>query len=88
MIRPEVPIVGTGLEAKAARDARIQIHADGDGVVEYVDANEIHVRYNSNDTDRLVSFEEDLKIYNLTKFIKTNQETSINLRPAVKKDRK
>jgi DNA-directed RNA polymerase subunit beta len=40
-----VPIVGTGLEGKAARDARIQIHADGDGVVEYVDANEIHVRY-------------------------------------------
>ena len=44
-MKPEVPIVGTGLEAKAARDARIQIHATGDGVVEYGDANEIHVRY-------------------------------------------
>ena len=49
LIRPEAPIVGTGLEGKAARDARIQIHAEGDGVVEYVDANEIHVRYNRNE---------------------------------------
>jgi DNA-directed RNA polymerase subunit beta len=77
--------VGTGLEAKAARDARVQILADGEGIVEYVDGNEIHVRYDRNDTDRLVSFEEDLRIYNLTKFIKTNQETSISQKPAVKK---
>ena len=56
MFRPDVPIVGTGLEGKAARDARIQIHAEGDGVVEYVDANEIHVRYNRNDEQRLVIF--------------------------------
>ncbi|MBA2250115.1 MAG: DNA-directed RNA polymerase subunit beta, partial [Chitinophagaceae bacterium] len=85
LIRPQVPIVGTGLEAKAARDARIQIHSEGDGVVEFVDANEIHVRYNRNPTQKLVSFEEDLIIYKLTKFIKTNQATCINLRPAVKK---
>ena len=85
LILPQVPIVGTGLEAKAARDARIQIHADGDGVIEYVDANEIHVRYNRNQNQKLVSFEEDLIIYKLTKFIKTNQSTCINLRPAVKK---
>ena len=85
LILPQVPIVGTGLEGKAARDARIQIHADGDGVVEYVDANEIHVRYNRNQSQKLVSFEEDLIIYKLTKFIKTNQSTCINLRPAVKK---
>ncbi|MEO7959897.1 MAG: DNA-directed RNA polymerase subunit beta, partial [Ginsengibacter sp.] len=85
LILPQVPIVGTGLEGKAARDARIQIHADGDGVVEYVDANEIHVRYNRNQSQKLVSFEEDLIIYRLTKFIKTNQSTCINLRPAVKK---
>ncbi len=85
LINPEAPIVGTGFEGKAARDARIQIHADGDGVVEYVDAKEIHVRYKRNDTDRLVSFEEDLVKYRLTKFIKTNQSTSIILRPAVKK---
>src|SRR5690349_18750836 len=85
LIRPESPIVGTGLEAKAARDARIQIHAEGDGVIEFVDANEIHVRYQRNETQKLVSFEDDLIVYRLTKFIKTNQETSINLKPAVKK---
>jgi DNA-directed RNA polymerase subunit beta len=85
LIRPEAPIVGTGLEAKAARDARIQIHAEGDGVVEFVDAKEIHVRYNRNAEQKLVSFEEDLIVYKLTKFIKTNQATCINLRPAVKK---
>ncbi|MGN6163223.1 MAG: DNA-directed RNA polymerase subunit beta, partial [Flavisolibacter sp.] len=85
LLRPDVPIVGTGLEGKAARDARIQIHAEGNGVVEFVDANEIHVRYNRNEEQRLVSFEDDLIIYKLTKFIKTNQETSINLKPAVKK---
>ena len=85
LILPQVPIVGTGLEGKAARDARIQIHADGEGVVEYVDANEIHVRYNRNQSQKLVSFEEDLVVYKLTKFIKTNQSTCINLRPAVKK---
>jgi DNA-directed RNA polymerase subunit beta len=88
LIRPEMPIVGTGLEAKAARDARIQIHSEGEGVVEFVDANEIHVRYERNETQKLVSFEDDLKIYKLTKFIKTNQETCINLNPAVKKGQK
>jgi DNA-directed RNA polymerase subunit beta len=85
LILPEVPIVGTGLEGKAARDARIQIHAEGNGVVEFVDANEIHVRYDRNDLDRLVSFNDDLQVYKLTKFIKTNQATCINLNPAVKK---
>ncbi len=85
LIRPQVPIVGTGLEGKAARDARIQIHAEGNGVVEYVDANEIHVRYNRNDRDRLVSFEDDLKVYKLTKYKKTNQSTSITLKPAVRR---
>ncbi len=88
LIRPDVPIVGTGLEGKAARDARIQIHSDGNGVVEFVDANEIHVRYDRDDAEKLVSFEDDLRIYKLTKFIKTNQETCINLKPAVKKNQK
>jgi DNA-directed RNA polymerase subunit beta len=88
LLRPEAPIVGTGLEGKAARDARIQIHAEGNGVVEFVDATEIHVRYDRNDLDRLVSFNDDLQIYKLTKFIKTNQATCINLRPAVKKGQK
>ena len=85
LIKPQAPIVGTGLEAKAARDARIQMHAEGEGVVEFVDANEIHVRYERDEAQKLVSFEDDLKVYKLTKFIKTNQETSITLRPAVHK---
>jgi DNA-directed RNA polymerase subunit beta len=85
LIRPENPIVGTGLEGKAARDARVQILAEGDGTVEYVDGSEIHIRYDRTESDRLVSFEDDLKIYRLTKFIKTNQETCINHKPAVKK---
>jgi len=85
LILPEVPIVGTGLEGKAARDARIQIHSEGDGVIEFVDSNEIHVKYSRNPNQKLVSFEEDLRIYRLTKFVKTNQATCINLRPAVKK---
>ena len=88
LLRPEAPIVGTGLEGKAARDARIQMHSEGNGVVEFVDANEIHVRYDRNDLDRLVSFNDDLQIYKLTKFIKTNQATCINLRPAVRKGQK
>ncbi len=88
LIRPDDPIVGTGLEGKAARDARIQIHADGNGVVEFVDANEIYVRYDRDEMEKLVSFEDDLRIYKLTKFIKTNQETSINLKPAVRKGQK
>ncbi|MFK5098484.1 hypothetical protein, partial [Klebsiella pneumoniae] len=53
-----------------------------------VDANEIHIRYDRNDADRLISFEDDLKVYRLTKFIKTNQATCINLNPAVKKGQK
>lgn len=88
LIRPDVPVVGTGLEGKAARDARIQIHSEGTGVVEFVDANEIHVRYERDEQEKLVSFEDDLRVYRLTKFIKTNQETCINLKPAVKKSQK
>ncbi|HSC53183.1 MAG TPA: DNA-directed RNA polymerase subunit beta [Phnomibacter sp.] len=85
LLRPEAPIVGTGFEAKAARDSRVQMVAEGDGVVEFVDSCEIHVRYNRNDEQRHISFDDDLKIYKLTKFIKTNQSTNINHLPAVKK---
>jgi DNA-directed RNA polymerase subunit beta len=88
LIIPQVPIVGTGLEGKAARDARIQIHAEGNGVVEYVDADNIHVRYDRGEKERLVSFEDDLKIYTLTKYKKTNQSTSMTLRPCVRKGQK
>ncbi|MDI9357706.1 MAG: DNA-directed RNA polymerase subunit beta [Phycisphaerales bacterium] len=85
LIKPEVPIVGTGFEAKAAQDSKIQILSEGNGRVEYVDANEIHIRYEKNDMDKLVSFETDVKVYKLTKFIKTNMATCINLHPAVYK---
>ena len=88
LIRLDPPIVGTGLEGKAARDARIQLHAEGTGVVEYVDGNEIHVRYNRSEMQKLVSFEDDLRVYKVTKFIRTNQETCINLRPCVVKGQK
>jgi len=81
----ESPIVGTGLERQVASDSRVLINAEGDGVVEYVDANEITIKYNRTDNQRLVSFEGDTKNYKLVKFRKTNQSTSINLKPIVKK---
>ena len=85
LLNPNSPIVGTGIEELVARDSRVLIHAEDNGVVEYVDANEIHVMYNFDDNDRLVRFEDDIKVYGLTKFQKTNQGSSINLRPIVKK---
>jgi len=85
LMKPESPIVGTGLEARAARDSRMLINAEGRGVVEYVDSKEIHVRYERSESDRLVSFEDDKKVYKLTKFQRTNQGSSINLKPIVKK---
>jgi DNA-directed RNA polymerase subunit beta len=81
----ESPIVGTGLERQVAKDSRVLINAEGDGVVEYVDANEIRIKYNRTKEEQLVSFEDDSKTYNLIKFRKTNQSTSINLKPIVKK---
>ena len=85
LLRPEAPIVGTGLEGRVAKDSRTLINAEGDGVVEYVDANEIKIKYDRDETDRLVSFEGDTRSYILTKFKKTNQSTTINLKPIVKK---
>jgi len=88
LLRPEAPIVGTGLEPIVARDSRVLINAENSGVVEYVDANEIVIRYNRNDDERLISFDDDVKHYQLTKFRKTNQSTCINLKPIVKKGEK
>ncbi len=85
LLKPRAPIVGTGLEGKVARDSRMLFNAEGDGTVEYVDANQIIIRYDRSDEDNLVSFEEDRKTYNLTKFMRTNQETCINLKPIVRK---
>ena len=85
LMRPEAPIVGTGLERRVAKDSRILINAEGDGVVEYVDSDYITIKYNRTKDQTLVSFDEDSKTYNLIKFRKTNQGTSINLHPIVKK---
>ena len=85
LLRPESPIVGTGLERQVASDSRVLINAEGDGVVEYVDANKITIRYDLSENERLVRFEEDTRSYNLIKFRKTNQGTCINLKPIVKK---
>jgi DNA-directed RNA polymerase subunit beta len=85
LLRPEAPIVGTGLEEKVALDSRSLINAEGDGVVEYVDSKEIRIRYVHNDNDDLVSFTGDTKSYFLTKFRRTNQNSCINLRPIVKR---
>ena len=83
LLRPESPIVGTGLERRVAKDSRILINAEGAGVVEYVDANKITIKYDRTDQEKLVSFESDEKSYNLIKFRKTNQGTCINLKPIV-----
>jgi len=88
LLRPEAPIVGTGLEGLVARDSRVLINAEGDGVVEYVDALEVTIRYSRKETEKLVSFEDDVKTYNLIKFQKTNQNTCINLKPIVIKGQK
>jgi DNA-directed RNA polymerase subunit beta len=85
LLRPQAPIVGTGIEGLVARDSRTLINAEGEGVVEYVDANEIRIRYERSEDQILVSFEDDLKTYKLIKFKKTNQSTCINLKPIVKK---
>ena len=85
LLKPHSPIVGTGIEELVARDSRVLVNAEGDGVVEYVDANEIVIRYDWNDEDKLVSFDSEIKRYSLTKYAKTNQSTCMNLKPIVAK---
>jgi DNA-directed RNA polymerase subunit beta len=85
LLRPEAPIVGTGLERQVASDSRVLINAEGNGTVEYVDANMITIKYDRTEEERMVSFDPDEKTYQLIKFRKTNQSTSINLKPIVRK---
>jgi len=85
LMRPQAPIIGTGLEPLVARDSRVLITAEGEGVVEYVDAQKIIVNYNRSEEEQLVSFDGDTKEYSLVKFLKTNQGTCMNLRPIVKR---
>ncbi len=83
LMRPEAPIVGTGLEGRVALDSRALIRAEGTGEVHYVDSDKIVIRYKLNDDQQLVNFDDDLVTYDLVKFRRTNQDTCINLRPIV-----
>jgi len=85
LVRPESPIVGTGLEGPVVKDSRTQINARGKGEVVYVDAREIHVKYEQTDSERFVSFDPEITVYKLPLYRKTNQNTSITLKPIVRK---
>ncbi len=84
LLRPESPIVGTGLEGRAARDSRALVIAEGDGVIEQVDANRIIVRYDEAEDETALAFEEPVRVYNLIKFRRTNQDTTVNQKPLVR----
>jgi len=81
LMRSEAPIVGTGIESQLVRDSRTQIMAEGDGVIEFVDATTIRIRYDRNEEQEFVSFEDAVKEYRIPKWRKTNQSTTIDLRP-------
>ena len=81
----EAPIVGTGLEGQLIRDSRTQITAEGPGVIEYVDSRVIRIRYDRTEDEEFVSFESAVKEYSIPKFRKTNQSTTIDLRPICEK---
>ena len=85
LLRPDSPIVGTGLEKSVASDSRVLLNAERDGVVDFVDSRKIIIKYNFSKEEKLLSFDDDRKIYNLIKFQKTNQGTCINLKPIVQK---
>ncbi|HEY3369891.1 MAG TPA: DNA-directed RNA polymerase subunit beta [Prolixibacteraceae bacterium] len=85
LLRPEAPIVGTGLEARAAIDSRVLIIAEDDGVIEYVDADEILIRYDRSEEERFVSFDPEVVTCKISKFQKTNQGTVVDLKPIVQK---
>ena len=85
LMRPESPIVGTGLEKQVASDSRVLLNADMDGKVIYVDSQKITIKYDMTKDEKLTSFDSDEKTYSLIKFRKTNQGTCINLKPIVRK---
>ena len=85
LLRSEAPIVGTGLEGQLIRDSRTQITAEGEGVIEYVDSTVIRIRYDRTEDEEFVSFESPVKEYSIPKFRKTNQSTTIDLRPICEK---
>ena len=85
LLRPEAPIVGTGLEKRVVTDSRVLINAEREGTVTYVDADKIVIKYDRTEDEILVSFDSELTTYNLIKFRRTNQGTCINLKPIVRK---
>ena len=85
LMRSESPIVGTGLEGQLIRDSRTQITAEGDGVIEFVDATVIRIRYDRTEEEEFVAFDDAVKEYNIPKWRKTNQSTTIDLRPICEK---
>ena len=88
LMKPESPIVGTGLENQVASDSRVLLNAETNGLVTYVDSEKIIIKYEKTSDEKLVSFDSDEIIYDLIKFRKTNQGTCINLKPIVKKGEK
>ncbi|MDL2241310.1 DNA-directed RNA polymerase subunit beta [Bacteroidales bacterium OttesenSCG-928-L03] len=84
LIRPEAPIVGTGLEGQLTKDSRTQITAEGNGEIVFVDATRIDIKYDRSAEDEFVSFDSSVKTYIIPKFRKTNQNTTVDLRPIVK----
>ena len=85
LLNPESPIVGTGLEERVCLDSRTQVTAEGKGEVVYVDANEIHIKYERTDDEKFVSFSPEITVYKLPIYRKTNQSTTILLKPIVRK---
>ena len=85
LLRTEAPIVGTGIEKQVCEDSRTMITAEGDGVVDYVDATTIRILYDRTEEEEFVSFEPALKEYRIPKFRRTNQNMTIDLRPICEK---
>lgn len=85
LLRPQAPVVGTGLEEQIAKDSRVLLEAEAEGLVDYVDGNKIVIKYKMSDEDKIANFEGDSVTYDIVKFRKTNQNTCVSLRPIVKK---
>ena len=85
LMQSEAPIVGTGIEENVARCSRSQIYAEGDGIVDYVDSTQIRIRYDLTEKEELVSFDSNIKTYYLVKYQRTNQSTTVNLQPLVRR---
>ena len=88
LMRTESPVVGTGIEGQVIKDSRTQVMAEGTGEILYVDANTIKIKYDRTEEEEFTSFEDAVKTYNIPKFRKTNQNTTVDLRPICKAGQK